>query len=344
MTGGELEESEFVSVDKENANRTLSHLLSLDAVRKDLKIRFDGKRVFIPVKQSAAPEQYRTTVGTFQSRDIVVSPTEKIRKLMKSRGSFQTIPPKFIRLGRALIFKDSRLRSWTTELLKSTAEQIGVDSIYVDMGIGSSVRREPDIRLVYGPGGDTVHPEGGIRYCLDPAKIMFSPGNVNIRISKAKEDLNGKTILDMFAGIGYFSLQAASTARNSTIYSCEINPVSFHYLEKNIELNSLAGKIKPIQGDCRKLPLELVADHIIMGHFDCLDYIAAALLHSRGGTTIDFHVLVDTVGIQSEWADVVSRAKQFGYLLDFIDQQVVKSYGPHLWHIVIKASVTGVPF
>lgn len=331
-----MEECYFVQAPKNEANRILTHLLKNDLVRKDLKIRNEADKVLIPVKEVFPLKHYRTSLGRFMERELPVSPVEQISIKMQTSGSDERIPDKFIRLGDALVFKESRLLNWSEELLEATAQQFSVHSIYLDSGIGNSVRREPVMKLIYGPGGDIIHQEGEVRYSFDPSKVMFSPGNVNIRLSKRYENLDGKTVLDMFAGIGYFSLHAGTRSRKATIYASEINPVSFKYLEKNILLNSLEKTVKPLQGDCRTISREIVADYIIMGHFDCMDYLSSALIHSRRGTVIDLHLLLDTGNINSGYLSVIQKASAFGYTLDLLDQEIVKSYGPHLWHISVK--------
>lgn len=335
-----MENCDFVTAPKEDANRILSQLLRSDAVRKDLKIRYTGEQVLIPVKQSNPLGRYTTSMGKFQKRELPVPPAEQVRMEMRMKGSNLKVPSKFIQFGKAIVFKESLMGDWSQELLKSTAERFGVDSIYIDYGIESSVRRAPSIRLIYGPGGDIIHQEGEVRYTFDPSRVMFSPGNVNVRLSKRDEDFNGRTVIDMFAGIGYFSLHVASGSKRSTVYACELNPVSFHYLEKNIAINSLENVIKPVLGDCRRLPPEVIGDHIIMGHFDCMDFMSNALYHSRKGTVIDFHLLLDTRSLGSGWSSIITSASKFGYSLDFLEQTLVKSYGPHMWHVVIKTIVT----
>ena len=340
---GIVEECNYVSAPKKDANSILAHLLKNDLVRKDLKIRYELGKVLIPVKEEFPLKQYKTSWGAFKERDILESPVDQIMKRIQSTESDKKIPDKFIRLGKALVFKESRTHiKWSRELLEATAEQFGVDSIYVDSGIGSKVTREPSIELIYGPGGDVIHREGEIRYRFDPSRVMFSPGNVNARLSKRNENFDGKVVLDMFAGIGYFSLQAGSRSKNSTIYACEINPVSFRYLRENIESNALGKTIKPILGDCRDIPREIVADEIIMGHFDCLDYLSVALLHSKKGTVIDMHMLLDTRNLETGYKSAISAAYAFGYTLDYMGKDIVKSYGPHLWHISVKLKVTGI--
>lgn len=335
-----MEECTFVSVPKEEANRVISHLLKIGVVRKDLKIRYENGEVLIPVKEEIPVGIYSTDTGNFQERNLPVAPTELIERSMGAISSGMKVPPKYILLGNAIIFKDSRLKKWSTALLGKIAEQFRVESVYLDTGIKNSVKREPEINLLYGPGGDTIHQEGDIKYCFDPSKVMFSPGNVNVRLAKREEDFNGKTVIDMFAGIGYFSLHAASRSKEATIYACEINPVSFHYLQENIRLNSLGDVIIPVEGDSRKISKKVIADYVIMGHFECPKYIAAALLHSRNGTVIDFHMLLDTGNLQDGWLELSRRASQLGYNIDLQNQILVKSYGPHLWHVVCRISVT----
>ena len=61
-------------------------------------------------------------------------------------------------------------------------------------------------------------------YKLDPLKVMFSSGNVDEKQRMAHLDCRGETVVDMFAGIGYFTMPLAvragrrrlSPARNST--------------------------------------------------------------------------------------------------------------------------------
>ena len=42
----------------------------------------------------------------------------------------------------------------------------------------------------------------------------------------------GMVILDMFCGIGYFSLQILKNSRPARMVMCDINPDSIHYLKK----------------------------------------------------------------------------------------------------------------
>lgn len=45
------------------------------------------------------------------------------------------------------------------------------------------------------------------RYCFDVTKTMFSSGNITEKMRVAKFDCTGQTVVDLYAGIGYYTLQ-----------------------------------------------------------------------------------------------------------------------------------------
>ncbi len=327
-----------IRVNKYQSERIVRKLLSMDIIRKDLKIRQDGDLVMIPLKQHTEFQGYRTMELEFESRAIQKPPAETIRKISGARSGKPVIPDRWIRLGDALIIKDSRKPS--RSVLQSIAQVLGVNSIYIDRGrIQGNIRR-PEMEIVYGAPGTVIHQENGIRYSMDPSRVMFSPGNVNERILHGKMALDGATVLDMFAGIGYFSLPLAKYTHLSKIYAVEINPESYSFLKRNVEINRLQGRVMPILGDCRDVSPLMRFDYIVMGHFRSLESLSAALMRSRPGTVLNMHLLVPTHELAVYWQDIVVLARRLGYILDFIEQRKVKSYGPHLWHMSLDLAVS----
>lgn len=331
-----------VAARKDEANRVLRTLLRAGAVRKELRIRYDGENVFIPVHQEMIHEGISLQTSLFEERALPEAPSQEVSTLLRRAGSTKGFPEKFILMGSALVIKDSRASDYTQSELEIIAGKFGAESIYVDRGIQSGPVRHPVMDLVFGRGGETVHLENGIKYWFDPLKVMFSPGNVNSRISESRQDFSGQVVLDMFAGIGYFSLQAARNSPGASIFSCEINPVSFNYLTRNIKANRMGGQITPIAGDCRKVSEGITADYILMGHFQSQEFLSTALLRSRKGTVINMHLLVPTDELQSKRYSVQEQARKLGYVIDHIHQNTVKSYGPHLWHISIQFMISRI--
>ena len=194
----------------------------------------------------------------------------------------------------------------------------------------SSIRssmRLPAARLIWGESGDVCIHENGLKYWMDPTKVMFSAGNreeKRILAGMIAASGSGERIADMFAGIGYFVISCAKAG--GKVHAMELNPVSHGYLMQNIRVNHVEEQVQVFCGDCRDL-LSGTYDRIVMGHFDAVDYLSDALAHAHAGTVLHLHTLDDqTEHIQSICGDS-------GFTCT-IDARQVKKYAPGRWHIV----------
>jgi tRNA wybutosine-synthesizing protein 2 len=191
--------------------------------------------------------------------------------------------------------------------------------------------------------------ENGVIFKHDFTQVIFSKGNVTERSYLPKLVHPGERVLDMFAGIGYFSLMIAKHASPAHVDSCEINPASYKYLVENIGLNSLDRLITPHFGDCAKIVPELVkaglvADRIVMGVFPPpKEYLPIAFLavnHERG-TIIHYEGKVSDGDTSTLLADVQDEASKTGLATEIkqLDSRLVKSLGIRKQHGVIDVLV-----
>ena len=126
-----------------------------------------------------------------------------------------------------------------------------IKTIYVHSGgIRGQFREPSQMHYVAGEKKSVVrHVENRVIFEFDIEKIMFSKGNIYERRYLPKLVQSRETIVDMFAGIGYFSLPIAIHANPTCIYAIEINPVAYEFLVKNISLNHVEQLVHPILGD-----------------------------------------------------------------------------------------------
>ena len=104
---------------------------------------------------------------------------------------------------------------------------------------------------------ETVIKENNILYKLDVARIEFSKGNFKERKRVWKSVRKDEVIVDMFAGIGYFTLPLAKFSQAKLIYAIDLNPKAIEYLKENLRMNYVSHKVVPILGDCRKVSEKL---------------------------------------------------------------------------------------
>ena len=243
---------------------------------------------------------------------------------------------KWKKIGDILIL-DNKFDVKSEAQLKELSDKHNVKTIMkVDHIYGT--KREPVIKLLYGDDTKTINKENGCLFKLDLRKVMWSKGNNNERIRIARLVGDGETIIDMFAGIGYFSIPIGVHSNAKQVYSIEINPNSFHYLQENIKLNKI-NNITPILGDCINITPNYKADRIIMGYVKTTHhYLKVAIDSLNRGGVIHYH---ETVPEKLMNTRPINRIKQLSgdREVEFLKLNKVKKYSPGVFHVVCDARI-----
>ena len=199
-------------------------------------------------------------------------------------------------------------------------------------------KREPVYKILYGGETETVNKENGCLFKLDLAKVMWSKGNNNERLRIARLVEDGETVLDMFAGIGYFSIPIGVHANAREVISIEINPNSYHFLCENIRLNKL-DNVTPILGDCKVETPKYRADRIIMGYVKTTHhYLKAAIGSLNEGGVLHYHETVPEKLMNTRPIErIMSEAD--GREVELLKVNKIKKYAPGVEHVVIDARI-----
>jgi len=135
----------------------------------------------------------------------------------------------------------------------------------------------------------TIHREFGCLFSVDVAKCYFSPrlSNERMRIARLVE-LN-ETVVNMFAGVGCFSIAIAKHSRAARVFSIDVNTAAIQFMQENIRLNRVYDKVIPLLGDSKEIitsRLQRVADRVLMPLPEkALEYLPCAVsaLKASGG-------------------------------------------------------------
>jgi tRNA (guanine37-N1)-methyltransferase len=153
--------------------------------------------------------------------------------------------------------------------------------------VNGTFRTRPLQPLVGSGGTETVHHEFGCRYHLDVSSVYFNPRLAHERLRVAKQVMRDEVVVDMFAGVGPYSILIAKLQPKSRVYSVDINPSAIRYLKENALTNDVADHVIPLLGDARELSrseLRNVGDRVIMNlPSEALDYLDAAVQILKDG-------------------------------------------------------------
>ncbi len=210
-------------------------------------------------------------------------------------------------------------------------------AVWRDMG-KEGMLRKPKVELIAGSGSETIHRENGCLFKLDVREVMFSVGNQGERMRMARIVGDDEVVVDMFAGIGYFSIPIAVHAKPRKIYAIEINPSSYRFLLENIKLNRV-DNIIPILGDSRFVSPEGVADRVIMGHIFCHEFLPVAISCLRDEGVIHYHESVPEKIIDRPIKRIENACRKMGKRVKVLNFRKVKNYSPGVIHVVVDAYV-----
>ncbi|KAM6300238.1 tRNA wybutosine-synthesizing protein 2 homolog [Aegotheles albertisi] len=162
--------------------------------------------------------------------------------------------------------------------------------------------RSPSVTLLLGRDGWVEHVDNGIRYTFDVTKCMFSPGNITEKLRVASLPCSGEVLVDLYAGIGYFTLPYLVHAAAAFAHACEWNGHAVEALRRNLVLNGVQDRCHVHHGDSRQLELRDVADRVNLGLIPSSEEgwpVACRVLKKGTGGVLHIHHNVETLPAQT---------------------------------------------
>lgn len=186
----------------------------------------------------------------------------------------------------------------------------------------------------------TEHREHGITYIVDVGAVCFTPRLSHERLRVARQVMPGERVLNMFAGVGSFSLLTAGMV-NATVFSFDKNPAAVECMRLGIGSNRLVGHVLPVLGDVRKtlnfgwqamdriiIPLPSLSDDVLG--------LASKML-KPGGL---IYMYREAPGLRGKCLDKSLLALREIIHLSIVGEyeilrsRVVRSVGRKRWHVV----------
>ncbi len=326
-----------VLVTGKEAEAVRQKLLSEDALDKTRKLEKKNGFVEIPVTEYYMTDEF--TLVEQEEPEFYTPKNHFVDFLDITESEKKLLPSGWQILGDIIIIS-------LHEALEHRKEEIArallslyprCRTVLLDRGINGKMRL-PGREIIAGEKTETVHKENGCLFKLDAMRIMYSRGNLaeKKRMSRLGKD---ETIVDMFAGIGYFSIPAAVHSRPKKIFAIEINPVAFGYLKENIKLNRVEDIIEPVPGDCAVVTPRRSADRVIMGYLNAHEYLEQGISALLPHGLLHYHEAVPEAIERRPVGRIIEAAEKLGRKAEIITMRRIKKYSPGVWHVVVDARV-----
>jgi tRNA (guanine37-N1)-methyltransferase len=179
------------------------------------------------------------------------------------------------------------------EMVKKVMKQNKrVKTVVNKVGKTSGKERIQKVRIIAGEKRTkTLHKENGCRFEVDVNKVFFTPRLSNERMRVAEQVGKKETVVDLFAGIGPFSIPIAKKSPECEVYAVDVNEDAVAYLKRNIKLNKV-GNVIALWGDAAEICEKLgrVADRIIMNLPETsVDFLDSARLVAKKGCVVHLY-------------------------------------------------------
>jgi tRNA (guanine37-N1)-methyltransferase len=353
------ESSLCIKITKINGEKTLILANKLGIIDRKLEIRKNRNHIYIPILRQPKEKEIsmlKAQVPDFQLTTNVFTKKKQQRKTLTQVLEKRLPPHLLASLPRALdIVGDIAIIEIPPEL-KAHERLIGesiltvhknVRTVLAKAGAVSGTFRLRGFEVIAGENRtDTIHKEYGCKYHVDIAKAYFSPRLSQEHKRVASLVKKSETVVDLFAGVGPFSVLIAKNSAGAKVYAVDINPDAIEFLKRNIRLNRVENSVTPILGDARQAVEERllgVADRVIMNLPEkALEFVdtACKAIKPAGGTVhyYAFIRLPDSLeNVQLRFSEAVEKT---GRRVDaFLFAKTIRETAPYEWQVVLDAKI-----
>lgn len=193
----------------------------------------------------------------------------------------------------------------------------------------------------------TIYREHGCSFKVDVSKVFMTPRLSYERLRIARMVREGERVLNMFAGVGTFSIIIAKLSKPFRVYSIDINEHAYRLMVDNIRLNKVEGVIEPYLGDAARVVEERLigsSTRVLMPLPDLaleyVEYALKALAGGRGWIHVYLHLNSDDPTSRAEEM-VRERVSEYSWNIISSQSRIVRSVGPRLYQVVVDALVEG---
>jgi tRNA (guanine37-N1)-methyltransferase len=352
-------ESPCITIPKTQGEKTLGLVHKMGLSNRELRIQNEDLVLHVPLvrrlnKEEKAVLKAQLPNFTLETRTFSKKfpPNKTLRHILENQlqpSLLRNLPRAFDIIGDiAIIEIPSELKQKETLVGKAILESHQkVKTVFAKAGAVTGTYRLRELIWIAGEQKTTtIHKEYGCAYAVDVAKAYFSPRLSQEHKRIASLTQKGEMIVDLFAGVGPFSVLISRINPDVKIYAIDINPEAIKLLETNVRLNRVENRVFPTVGDATKTVEEKlagIADRVIMNLPEsAIEFVGAACraMKPTGGVVHFYGFVRQSETLEDMQKRFREKVEKTGRRVDrLLGAKKVRETAPYEWQVAIDARI-----
>ncbi len=348
-----------IKVPKSQGERAITLATKFGLADKSLVIQREEENLYIPLVREPKGIELATLKSQIPSFKIYTAvfsekqlPIETLTQVLQDKlppDLLAKIPQAFDIIGDIVVIDiPPQLKSYQNTIGEAILlTQKNVTTVLAKAGDISGIFRVRDYDYIAGEHKtQAIHKEFGCQYHVDIAKAYFSPrlSHEHERVAALVQD--GETVVDLFAGVGPFSVLIGKRNPTAKVYSVDLNPDAVELLKLNVRVNKVENHVFPMLADAREIAatkLKGKGERVIMNLPEtAIDFVDAACnaIKPQGGV-VHFYGFVrspDTIeNLKQHFSELVEKNGR--KVEAFLYSKSIRETAPFESQVVLDAKI-----
>lgn len=333
-----------LKVPKSEGEKIRKELMKKDLLYQEGKIKSEDQHLLLPLKKDI---EFELDALGYEIVDRKIEKREKkerdYKELVDVPESAEIyLPSSFDIIGDIALIK-------IPEEIKEYKNKIGdailgthknLRTVLEDKGVEGEFRTRNLEHISGEEKTETVYREHGAEFEIDVGSVYFSPRLGTERWRVVEKTRKGEAVLDMFAGVGPYTILIGKNVDVDHIYSIDLNPAAVYYLKKNIRKNNLEDLVTIYEGDAEEIAPGLSCDRVIMNlPHSSESFIPAALSALKDKGVLHYYEIVENEEKEKSLEGSLQQINERGFRSEILEERVVRTYSSTKVHMAYDISV-----
>jgi tRNA (guanine37-N1)-methyltransferase len=190
----------------------------------------------------------------------------------------------------------------------------------------------------------TIHRENGCIFHIDLSLVHFSSRLAHERMLVAMKVKDGEIVLNMFGGVGTFSIEIAKRVA-AKVFNVDVNPDAVRLCLKNVLSNYVRGGVATVLADAKEalsiFPINTFDRILLPLPGKSIEYLPLAITYLKTHGVIHLYEFINACGKEDPVEKVVGRVSLMLGSRKMLTYKgrIVKSVGPRRYMVSLEIVV-----